>query len=146
MWLGTYDGLNRFDGFDIFTYRHSESDSTSVLSNQIVRVEVDSGGRLWVCSDSGVDIYDPGRDSFRHLIEQKNFNVYDLQELEPGRMLIATNRGVLEVADDSGGKMAVSRYPGMDFRVGAFCKKDSLLYFARRYTNCLLYTSDAADD
>lgn len=134
MWLGTYDGLNRFDGFDIFTYRHSESDSTSVLSNQIVRVEVDSGGSLWVCSDSGVDIYDPGSDSFRHLIKQKNFNVYDLQELEPGRMLIATNRGVLEAADDSGGEMAVSRYPGMDFRVGAFCKKDSLLYFARRYT------------
>ncbi len=35
IWIGTFDGLNRYNGYDIINYRHNPSDSTSLLNNRI---------------------------------------------------------------------------------------------------------------
>src|SRR6186713_82912 len=58
LWVGTLDGLNRFDGYDFKTYRNIENDSTSLVKNRIETLFEDSRGTLWVSTlNSGLRYY-----------------------------------------------------------------------------------------
>ena len=35
LWVGTLDGLNRFDGYEFKTYRNIENDTTSLFKNRV---------------------------------------------------------------------------------------------------------------
>src|SRR5687767_872671 len=61
MWLGTEDGLNRFDGF---AFQHS--DESAGLGNTFVTdIELDASGALWIATDgSGVLARDPRTGKF----------------------------------------------------------------------------------
>ena len=53
IWIGTEDGLNRFDGHTFKVYRKNPGDSTSLQSNIINCLYVDSKGVLWVGTYAG---------------------------------------------------------------------------------------------
>ena len=46
MWLGTYSGLNRYDGYDLKIYRHDPEDSGSLSDSHVWDVLEDSHGVL----------------------------------------------------------------------------------------------------
>lgn len=58
MWFGTYDGLNRFDGYSFLTFRNRLHDSTSLVYNRISAIEEDSAGNIWIGTKRGVSRYD----------------------------------------------------------------------------------------
>ncbi len=65
VWIGTGNGLSRYDGYGCKTYRNVLNDSSSIASNMIIMVREDSKHRLWVGTwDAGLSLYDPGRDCF----------------------------------------------------------------------------------
>ena len=53
MWLGTEDGLNRYDGVDLRRVVHKRTDPASVPSNFISSLVEDSHGHMWVGTDTG---------------------------------------------------------------------------------------------
>ena len=110
MWFGTYDGLNRFDGYEMQVYMHGE-DSTSLAGNNVSRVFLDSGGRIWVASDGGIDLYDRSTDVFRHVFPARAFVVTDMMELEGRGILVGSNQGtfLVEPAPDGGFRAVRSR-------------------------------------
>ena len=56
LWIGTVDGLNRYDGYNYKVYKHNPADS-STLSNNLIRVLlVDSQNNLWVGTENGLKI------------------------------------------------------------------------------------------
>ncbi|CCH52774.1 histidine kinase [Fibrisoma limi BUZ 3] len=57
LWLGTADGLNRYDGYGFTVYRHLPHDSTSLPSSHISALDEDSNGRLWVGTITGGACY-----------------------------------------------------------------------------------------
>lgn len=57
MWVGTYDGLNRYDGYDFVTYRNQPNDSTSLSNNRIVSI-YSNKNEIWVGTKKGVSVYD----------------------------------------------------------------------------------------
>ncbi len=63
IWIATLDGLARYDGRGIQTYRHDPLDSSSLISDKVAALLVDSSGTLWVGSE-GVQRYDPSLNSF----------------------------------------------------------------------------------
>ena len=67
LWIGTADGLARFDGAHFEVYRHDPRDPASLASNDAAAVLVDRDGQLWVGGgDSGLNLHDPARGGFRH--------------------------------------------------------------------------------
>lgn len=57
VWIGTKNGLNRYDGHRIITFRPGAANS---ISNEIINdIAEDSRGRLWVATMNGLNLYDP---------------------------------------------------------------------------------------
>jgi signal transduction histidine kinase/ligand-binding sensor domain-containing protein/DNA-binding response OmpR family regulator len=63
-WIGTEDGLNRFDGYDITVYRKQHDDSLSLINNHITALFQDSHRRIWVATVEGLEYYEPAYDNF----------------------------------------------------------------------------------
>jgi len=65
IWLATFNGLNRYDGYEIVTFLNNEKDTTSLSYNDIEVVFNDSKGRLWVGTfGGGVNIFDHKKQNF----------------------------------------------------------------------------------
>lgn len=70
-WVGTLNGLERFDGYSVKDYRNVVDDPHSLSSNNVLSLLLDSKGRLWVGTfDAGVSLYDRGTDRFFNLYPQ----------------------------------------------------------------------------
>ena len=67
IWIGTQDGLNRFDGLEIKVFRHDKDDSTSLLHNFIRCLFTDSKGRVWIGTDDGLCYFQPEFENFRKI-------------------------------------------------------------------------------
>jgi serine phosphatase RsbU (regulator of sigma subunit) len=64
MWLGTDEGLNRFDGVRITNYRSNVFDTTTISSNRVWDIFVDNENNVWVLNDRGVDLYNRTNNDF----------------------------------------------------------------------------------
>lgn len=60
MWIGTRNGLNRYDGYEFVHYTSTSSSETPALSGNIINdLEVDLKGNIWVATNLGLDILNP---------------------------------------------------------------------------------------
>ncbi|WP_346883295.1 ATP-binding protein [uncultured Algibacter sp.] len=57
IWVGTYDGLNKYDGYSFKKYRNTLKDNL-LLSNRITSLNEDSNKKLWIGTESGINILD----------------------------------------------------------------------------------------
>ena len=53
IWIGTQEGLNRFDGYEFKVYAHIAGDENSIANDWIWSLVVDHKGRLWVGTNTG---------------------------------------------------------------------------------------------
>ncbi len=65
LWIGTQDGLNKFNGYDITIYESNPDDSTTISDNDIRAIYEDDEGRLWIGTQSGgLNLYNRDKDTF----------------------------------------------------------------------------------
>ena len=88
MWLGTDEGLNRFDGIRITNYRSNVFDTTTISSNRVWDIFVDNENNVWVLNDRGVDLYNRVNNDFVRF----KTNSRPLHLLDIGDSLIVTTR------------------------------------------------------
>src|SRR5690242_16944032 len=67
MWFGTYDGLNRYDGYGFQVYRNRVGDSSSLIGNAVYTIAGDSHDNLWVGGQKGACVLDSLRKNFTSL-------------------------------------------------------------------------------
>lgn len=96
-WIGTADGLSRFDGTSYKIFRHDRNDSNSLSHNSCYTLLEDRNGDIWVGTQKGVNHYQKKKGKFtRYYFKHPKFNddiinpVYTLMEDRDGNIWIST--------------------------------------------------------
>lgn len=87
LWIGTQDGLNRFDGNSFTVYTNNPNDSNSVIDNYINKLLEHQNKTIWIgTATKGVCYYNPELNNFNSvgskkancndLVQDKNGTVY----------------------------------------------------------------------
>ncbi|HEY8971176.1 MAG TPA: two-component regulator propeller domain-containing protein, partial [Puia sp.] len=64
MWFGTYDGLNRWDGYEFKVFRNKYGDSTSLINNWVYTLCEGGNGELWVGTRQGLCLFSEFTEKF----------------------------------------------------------------------------------
>src|SRR5690606_12516239 len=64
LWVGTANGLNRFDGYEFKVYLPEPGRGNSLSGEVVAALAEAPDGRIWIAHNRGIDIYDPLRDTF----------------------------------------------------------------------------------
>ena len=67
LWVGTNNGLNRYDGTHFVQFRHQRNNPHSLLNNQVYALCEDKRGRIWATFENGVSCYDKATGRFAHI-------------------------------------------------------------------------------
>lgn len=100
MWIGTHDGLNRYNGNSFKVYRYREGDKDSIASNTIITIDEDKYGNLWVGTARGlskINIYDNKIINYYDKSDKGNlshYNICDILIRDSGEVLVATADGL----------------------------------------------------
>ena len=57
MWFGTYNGLNRYDGYEFRVFRNNLDDTLSLPHNYIYTISEDRQNRLFIGTGQGTVMY-----------------------------------------------------------------------------------------
>jgi signal transduction histidine kinase/ligand-binding sensor domain-containing protein len=78
IWLGTKDGLSRFDGYTFKTYRDEGNKFGTIGNNFIMSLAEDHKGVIWVGTGRGLFRYDPSKEIFQKLSDEISANVRNI--------------------------------------------------------------------
>ena len=94
IWLGTLDGLRRYDGIGFKHYRPEPWHPNSLRGANIEALFKGSDGQLWISSDHFLDRFDPVAEVFTHYPSQPGYiegQVYSISQDRAGAMWLATD-------------------------------------------------------
>src|SRR3989337_1280352 len=99
LWIGTRDGLNRYDGLEFRRYSREENDSSSLHFNQILDLEVDESGNIWIGSTGGISIYNYSQDNFQNFFpadrELQGADINHILLTAGNEELLSTSKGLV---------------------------------------------------
>ncbi|MDM8557476.1 two-component regulator propeller domain-containing protein [Candidatus Parabeggiatoa sp. HSG14] len=106
MWIGTQDGLNKYDGYQFTIYRHNLREPNSLSYNEVFAIFEDTMGTLWIGTGKGLNQYDRQQNKFIHYFhDPKNINslsnntIWSIYEDNKGMLWIGTQGGGLNRFD-----------------------------------------------
>ena len=112
VWIGTDEGLNRYDGYLPVIYRSNPFDSTALSGNRIYNIFKDSGGEVWIATDKSLDKYVYGNNQFRRYTtnSRPTFVTQDSNEI----VWVGTIEDGLFEIDKKTGKTTNHRFSPLD--------------------------------
>ena len=101
IWIGTQDGLNRYDGYHIKTFKTDQNNKNSLSSNEINCLFEDKNGLIFIgTNDQGLSVYNKYTKQFTNYItkegkiELPDNSVRCIEALNENELLIATDKGL----------------------------------------------------
>jgi signal transduction histidine kinase/ligand-binding sensor domain-containing protein/DNA-binding response OmpR family regulator len=103
MWIGSRNGLNKYDGYKFTIYNHSFQDNNTISNNQIADLLEDHDGNIWVATLEGLNKYERKTGRFiRYLHSEHNPNTISNNAVNRlaldsfGNLWVATQKGGLD--------------------------------------------------
>src|SRR6202789_173625 len=114
IWFGTWNGLNRYDGYNFKVFKHDPERQESLGGVFIYSLFKDRAGTIWVGTDQSLDRFDPLTETFSHY----HFDVPDASGLPTT---------VEQISQDSSGMLWLSTRRGL-FRLDPVTGKTKHFY------------------
>ena len=109
LWIGTQDGLNRYDGRQFKVYRHLRNDTNSLTHSYINTLVEDRQGNIWIGTRLGLNRYNPRTETFTPFFfegEKKEFEganfVHHILEDHRGFIWCGTYNGLFRLEPKTG--------------------------------------------
>jgi signal transduction histidine kinase/ligand-binding sensor domain-containing protein/DNA-binding response OmpR family regulator len=109
MWFGTYDGLNRYDGYKCVKYLYNKQEDGAFQNKIIHSIYEDRDGNLWIGA-SGNDVfrYERETDSFTNFPVQisesspvsSSHHIYEISADQTGTLWFATTNGLYQFSHE----------------------------------------------
>lgn len=94
IWIGTSDGLYRYDGYEFRIYRSITGNDSTLAGNNITDVFEDSGQNLWVATSKGICVYDRDHDQFYREPDWSRQRISRIIEDNDGNLLFGSYNGL----------------------------------------------------
>ena len=116
LWLGTWDGLSRFDGHEFRNYFHVPDDSTSIPFFSITELCVDRANNLWILTDTRQLVhYNRNTDNFQTLeaIDGIRFEeIHSISLSREGDLMILDKKNLIKRDSDKKVSKAIPLFRG----------------------------------
>nr|WP_148335558.1 two-component regulator propeller domain-containing protein [Bacteroides neonati] len=85
LWIGTREGLNRYNGNDIKTYKLEKNNPHSLFCNTVIRITGNKKGKVYLLCTEGVAEFDLHSQRFKTLLQGNVTGIYYKEELYIGK-------------------------------------------------------------
>ena len=127
LWFATYDGVNKYDGYNFTVYRHQYMNPNSIASDISRCIAVDDSDRIWVGTREGLSLYNRYKDAFSNYYYKKrgmNVAVTSIAPIKEDWLMLGTAEGVLHFA----------RYPAYVKTYSSGTSGRPYLYWCRKWS------------
>jgi ligand-binding sensor domain-containing protein/serine phosphatase RsbU (regulator of sigma subunit) len=114
LWIGTQDGLNKYDGYSFKVYRHNPLDSNSISSNRIKCIIEDYMGNIWIGTRAGLN---------KFIRKSAKFKTY---AHDPSDIMTISHDNIEGLCQDHSGKLWIKTKKKLDMIV---IEDDKLSHF-----------------
>lgn len=109
LWIGSSEGLDRYDGHRFEHFIHIPGDSNSICGNTIRALAEDAQGNIWIGTyGEGITRYNPSNRSYKHykfkagrFDQTRDNRIMDLVALSDGNIFAATDLGLYVLSPGS---------------------------------------------
>ena len=106
IWLGTNDGLNKYNGYEFKVYDYQDNEN-SISNSHITDINEDSQGNIWIATIDGVNKLDPDTDEIKNYTTKDKLinsnNTTEVMITKDKKILVSTDEG-LSVYDEKNDK------------------------------------------
>lgn len=97
LWIGTFDGLNRFDGNNFAYFKKNKKQANAIQSNVIYDLAQDKEDNIWFATNVGIGCYHQNTQQFENYVsyEKKPFGtIYNIVCDRSGDIWFSANTGI----------------------------------------------------
>lgn len=95
IWMGSYDGIIRYDSKEVVRFVHQPTNNRSLPSNRISGIAIDKENNVWISTDAGLCLFNPIEQNF----ELINYSYEDES---------AANKNITSITLDGNGKLWIT--------------------------------------
>ena len=138
LWIASKDnGVWRLKGGELTNYLHDPNNPLSLGNNHVIRVHIDSKGRLWFATEGGgVCRYDYDTDAFVNYNHSRGLHhhiIYGILDDEEGNLWLSSNYGIVRYNPDSQEQVVYTHEDGLQSNLfnyrSSFKASDGRFYF-----------------
>ena len=155
LWIATWDGLSRYDGYEFRNYYHHPNDSTSLPCFILQKIVVDRQNNLWVLtSEQQIVRYNRGKDNFQQTQIDNSFSPTDVAIDNKGTLWVVGKKGLLRFDNEKGKFSQVNMMDNLSKLLSlhnaipslTFDNKDNLFIFREENGSCQIYKSNIIEE
>ncbi len=131
LWIGTFGGVNSFDGYEFKSFIYDAQDSTSISDDAVWTIYEDSGRRLWFGTKNGISLFDRKNESFKNYSPKKlsrSLAIKAILELKPGELIVGSEGEGAFIWNEETDKFTQLDYLRTDIKIISLQKTENYVW------------------